>query len=830
MPVTLALLLCLAMVAGSLVFSPPASAANWQQVAHAGIGNSDYREACSMVTYDSGSGEKLYVGTSDGANPEGCLIFSYDGTRWESISPKGFLDPANNRSVTCMAVNDGMLYAGTDHCEVWRYDGTPWEQVNLDFFTDGNNTSAESMAVLGGRIYVGTFNLSGCQVWRFDGPNPANWTQVVGQDPAGTPGTGPGFGDSDNNGCNSLAAFDGKLYAGTERHGSSASGAEAWRFDDPAWTKVGDDGLGDTNNLAVRCLHTYNNNLYAGTYNWQTGAQVLKYESGTKMTWTKVGGSFGDPGDPEYEAYCMTTWQSKLMVGTASDGIGNAIVYSYDGGTWTQECNPGFTGYPGAEDRDNRGVMSMATYDPGTGELLYAGTDGEHYGFEVWGAAPVPAGSNFYFAEGYTGAGFQEYLCIGNVGSETATASVSYLFNDGSPPMDVNYDVLPNSRSTIDVNLTVGPNREVSIRLNSPDENLVAERPMYFDYQGRAARNWTGGHDVVGFSPGVQAATRWYFAEGTTRGEFDMWVTVLNPNQQSSDLTFKYMIEGEGEQIFQEQIDGNSRATWYAADHVGYEKDVSLLLESSDGVVAERPMYFNYQGLASRNWQGGHCVVGVNAPARQWYLAEGTTRDNAVDGSFEEWVCIQNPNDTEITVQATYQLGAGQGVPVEINYIIPANQRLTKSVNQEVGAQKDVSVKLTSDSEFIAERPMYFAYHGWCPGGHDVMGANFPRTSWFFAEGYTGAGFEEWLTIQNPGAEDSTVLITYYPTGGTPIERQHTVTANTRYTVCVNRDAGAGLEISTEVDSDKPVICERPMYFNFEGWCTGGHDVMGYSR
>ena len=41
--VTLALLLCFAMVAGSLVFSPPASAANWQQVAHAGIGNSDYR-------------------------------------------------------------------------------------------------------------------------------------------------------------------------------------------------------------------------------------------------------------------------------------------------------------------------------------------------------------------------------------------------------------------------------------------------------------------------------------------------------------------------------------------------------------------------------------------------------------------------------------------------------------------------------------------------------------------------------------------------------------------------------------------------------------------
>jgi len=822
MPVTLALLLCFAMVAGSLVFSPPASAANWQQVAHAGIGNSDYREACSMATYDSGSGEKLYVGTSDGANPEGCLIFSYDGTKWEASSPKGFLDPASNRSVTCMAVNDGMLYAGTDHCEIWRFNGILWEQTNLNGFADANNTSAESMAVLGGNIYVGTFNLSGCQVWRFDGPNPANWTQLANN----------GFNaDTDNNGCNSLAAFDGKLYAGTERHGSSATGAQAYRLEeDGGWTQVGDNGLGDTNNGAVRSLRTYNSNLYAGTYNWQTGAQVLKYESGTKTIWTKVGDSFGDPGDPEYEAYCMTTWQSNLMVGTASDGIGNAIVYSYDGDTWNQECNPGFTGYPGAEDRDNRGVMSMATYDPGTGEVLYAGTDGEHYGFEVWGAAPVPAGSNFYFAEGYTGLGFSEWLCIGNLGNDPATASVSYLFNDGSPPKDVNYEVSAKSRTTIDVNLTVGSNREVSIRLNSPDENLVAERPMYFKYQGRDMRNWTGGHDVVGYSPGVQAASKWYFAEGTTRGEFDMWITVLNPSGQSSDLTFKYMIEGEGEQTFQEQIAGNSRATWYAADHVGYEKDVSLLLESSEAVVAERPMYFNYQGLASRNWPGGHCVVGVNAPAKQWYLAEGTTRDNAVDGSFEEWICMQNPNDTEITVQATYQLGAGQGDPVVTNYKIPANERLTKSVNQEVGAQKDVSVKLTSDSDFIAERPMYFAYHGWCPGGHDVMGTEFPRTSWFFAEGYTGKGFEEWLTIQNPGAEEATVLVTYYTVGGTPVERQHTVTANTRYTVFVNDDAGAERELSMKVESNKPVICERPVYFLFAGHWTGGHDVMGYSR
>jgi hypothetical protein len=35
-------------------------------------------------------------------------------------------------------------------------------------------------------------------------------------------------------------------------------------------------------------------------------------------------------------------------------------------------------------------------------------------------------------------------------------------------------------------------------------------------------------------------------------------------------------------------------------------------VESTNGVtiVAERPMYFNYQGLGAHNWTGGHIVPG----------------------------------------------------------------------------------------------------------------------------------------------------------------------------------------------------------------------------
>jgi P pilus assembly chaperone PapD len=216
-------------------------------------------------------------------------------------------------------------------------------------------------------------------------------------------------------------------------------------------------------------------------------------------------------------------------------------------------------------------------------------------------------------------------------------------------------------------------------------------------------------------------------------------------------------------------------------------------------------------------------VVGTNSPQKNWYLAEGTTR-----GGFDEWLCLENPGSAPITVSARYLLGSGQGAPISKSYIIPARQRYTVSVNAEIGADKEDSLQLTSTGSFIAERPMYFDYHDAWDGGHDVLGANNPATTWLFAEGTTRDNFNEWLCLQNPGSADAHATITYYTTSGGAVTRHWTVPANSRLTVNVNDDAGAKQDISAKVTSDEPVIVERPMYFDYNGW-TGGHDVVGYT-
>jgi Purple acid Phosphatase, N-terminal domain/Calcineurin-like phosphoesterase/Family of unknown function (DUF5719) len=426
---------------------------------------------------------------------------------------------------------------------------------------------------------------------------------------------------------------------------------------------------------------------------------------------------------------------------------------------------------------------------------------------------PEPVPTSWYFAEGYTGAGFQEYLCLANVTSRDAKAEVTYMFN-GQKPQERELQVKAGSRTTVNVNDVVGEGKEVSARISSQTP-LVVERPIYFLYQGK----WSGGHDVVGAtSPG----RRWYFAEGTTREGFEEWITVLNPSAYEATVNFGYMLEGEGAVTRTETVEPTSRKTFRVADHIGTGKDASLLLESDRSIVAERPTYFAYNGLAANNWQGGHCVVGAAAGSKRWFFAEGTTREG-----FEEWLCLQNPNTADTTVSVRYLLGRGQGDPVNAEYVVPARQRLTVSVNRVVGSQKDVSVELSSSDEFVAERPMYFLYHEQWGGGHDCLGVVSGGTTWLFAEGNTASDFQEWLCLVNPSGSTANVVVTYFTESGGTITRAHHIEPYSRYTISVNQDAGADMALAAAVTSDVDIVAERPMYFDYGG-LAGGHCAPGY--
>ncbi len=434
---------------------------------------------------------------------------------------------------------------------------------------------------------------------------------------------------------------------------------------------------------------------------------------------------------------------------------------------------------------------------------------------------------DYYFAEGNTRTGFAEYICLGNPTEDTVSAAVIAIFNDGTAPVGQALTVDPNSRTTIYIPTLAGSanaEKDVSVRIMA-SRPLICERPMYFNYGG----SWTGGSDAMA---ATSPSETWYFAEGATLPGFEEWICVYNPTGTVATLTFDF----QGDTAFavrEGYVQPYSRNSFRVNELLGEGWQASLMLASSEPVVAERSMYFNYLGMAgSLNWTGGTCVMGATQLNRAYYFAEGTTRF-ASNALFEEWLTLQNPSlTTSITVNASYQLESG--APVNKSYTVPAQRRLTVFVPAEVGFQHDVSVKLTSDADFLAERPMYFDYLGpagdrdWT-GGSCVMGGAAPGTAWYFGEGATIAGFHEYLCLQNPSASDSTVTITYYPQGAAPISRPGIVVpANSRFTVFVNDNAGSGLQLSAgvQVTAGPEIVVERPMYFDYGGW-TGGHDILG---
>lgn len=425
--------------------------------------------------------------------------------------------------------------------------------------------------------------------------------------------------------------------------------------------------------------------------------------------------------------------------------------------------------------------------------------------------ASAAAAYTWYFAEGYTGAGFQEYICIANPTSAGAEVSVEFLFAGGGSKQAV-VSVAPMSRSTLDVNTAAGAGKEVSARMTSTCADLVMERPIYFNYQGK----WAGSHCVFAAQ---QTATEWYFAEGYTGGGFDEYICVLNPSPATADLTFMFQTAGSGEIVRSGSVAARSRATFKVNDILGQGIEASFRVRSSVPVVAERPMYFDYQSRSGARWQGGHCVMGAVSLAPNWSFAEGTTRQG-----FDEWLTLQNPGESAMKIQAVYQTGAGQGLNVEKTYSLGAKRRLTISVTDEVGPEKDVSVLLTSPGAFLTERPMYYHFeHSGLTfeGANCSIGSDPQGTRTFFAEGYTGSFFEEWLCVQNTSASEATIEIDYLTQEcGALSPRAITVPARSRETVFVNESAGRDFQLAARVRTVRGsgVVVERAMYFDRTRW------------
>jgi peptidoglycan/xylan/chitin deacetylase (PgdA/CDA1 family) len=112
-------------------------------------------------------------------------------------------------------------------------------------------------------------------------------------------------------------------------------------------------------------------------------------------------------------------------------------------------------------------------------------------------------------------------------------------------------------------------------------------------------------------------------------------------------------------------------------------------------------------------------------------------------------------------------------------------------------------------------------------GGHDVSGSGEGRKTWYFAEGCTRLGFEEWVCLMNPNDVTANANCSYILGDGQVVVREEVLPPRSRITVNVRAVIPPDNDVSLAVASDQNIVVERPMYFRYHNDITGGHDVMG---
>jgi hypothetical protein len=611
---------CLLLVAALVPATASAASPVWVKIRDNGITNPANQYLFPGVQFNG----KLMIGSVSTA---GASVYAYDGT-FARVGTDGFGNP-NNREVLPFAVFQNSLYIGTANNasggQLWRWSGAgnP-SQVTGVPWAGGANYMATPLGVFNNKLLVSVGNAAGLSIYSFDG---ASWVQLIGQGSAGTP-TGPGFGDFNNRDIGQYpeVIFKGRMILPVTNN----LGLQVYSYDGTNFTRIGQAGPGswDSSKALGSCDVSYVQGLlYMGAFSDSGTGQIWSYDG---LSWTQVSTAGADPNT---RAYYPVARGEDVYVGSSG-----CRAYRITGGSLTPISDPGFGDA-------NNNLARLTSYN---GSLL--GLTRNNNGGQVY-ASPVPPSID---------------QVIPNSGPYGTTITI-----EGH-----DFGVNQGSGATVG---SVTINGKAADVVSWSDTSIQAIVPTKAAPGGVQVHTSTGDSNLVTFT--VSLSKTWYFAEGTTRnnsrdGRYEEYLCLQNPGNASANVHITYML-GDGSNPTQDVVvSPTSRNTISVNDFLGPDKDVSALVESDQLILAERPMYFNYRN----KWTGGHDVVGVPNPYTHYYFAEGTTRSNARDGYFDEWLCFQNPQGLDAVVNVNYVLGTGTTVPKV--YYVKAKSRYTVEIGR----------------------------------------------------------------------------------------------------------------------------------------------------
>jgi virginiamycin B lyase len=352
----------------------------------------------------------------------------------------------------------------------------------------------------------------------------------------------------------------------------------------------------------------------------------------------------------------------------------------------------------------------------------------------------------------------------------------------------------------------------------------------------------------------------WYFAEGHVGKQFQEYLTLDNPDPVNScAVSIQYLYTFDNTTALNKKtvnvtIPPTSRLTEPVNADLGIQPwqtpaaDVSTIVTVNNtttpactGIVAERPMYFNYHNVLS-----GSDTLGATHLNTSFVFADVQTQAGSNSFINSYFTILNPPTGQAATVTASYYAG-GHIVGTQ-SIQVPAGARRTLTPDP-LNLPQHVIAVVTSTQPVVIERPSYFynineGNAGTISGAASVVGAQTTASDWLFAEGYTGGRFQEYLVLGNTGTSATNALIKLEYQGGHTQTLQVTVAAQSQYIVNVNQfySHPSGTcdttpckltpEVSAEIRSNAPIVAQRELFFQYQHSTlstVGLTDVMGQS-
>lgn len=433
-----------------------------------------------------------------------------------------------------------------------------------------------------------------------------------------------------------------------------------------------------------------------------------------------------------------------------------------------------------------------------------------------------------YLPEGAVNAFFETQFAVLNPGTAPARTLLRLSPGTGAPA-SLFVDVPAQARRTVTSDLLATLlDVPFATRIES-DELVVVDRTMHWG---------DGGYGSHAASAVASPSTTWYFAEGSTSGDFALFYLLQNVGTDEAEVSVRFLRPAPLAPIaIGYRVPAGQRLTIPVdtAAAALASTDVSAVITSTQPIVAERAMYLSQPG---QPFAAGHGSAGVPAPATEWFLAEGAT------GSFFElFLLIANPGATPADVQVDYL--RANGTVLRKTYSVGAASRFTIWVDEEqfpagsgqrLLASEAVSMRVRSIGgvPIIVDRSMWWPQPTWYEA-HNEVGATATGTRWALAEGEAGgaAAVQTYVLVANTSATAGLAEVTLYFEDATTEVRTVPIPAQSRTNVpigvlfpsAVNRRFGMTVQSVASTPGGVPpqIVVERAMYSDQNGlvWSAG---------